>query len=504
MPSGPGLATGRQSVVTTRVLCVVLSSLLSLGGSFARDVIAAVSPQIRQSFGLSHARYAFIASLQGLPNVVLAFITGAVVDSIGFRRASVAFTAMVAVGTMFVSLSASGGRVWMLVIGQLIIGIGKQVVSVAQKVALPQIAARHHMAISLGANLATNRIGFAFGWAISPFLIDEESGRCGKALFLSFALCFFSFVCGVGLFYLTRDQATPTDPKRKQLKKKNSNLTAISSPNGGATEGGGTNWQLGVVAVSPRGGAASGQNHLGDIEGAGPAVQRKSPRPRATSALLKEVKAGGCIARLFGCLAWGRGIVKAILQFPRRFWLLTGTLVMYYSCFLPFKVIALEFLMDDRDLSETAADELISLIAIVPIFGCLLTGIAIDSTGRISEVLEIGMMVNILSLVILHKYGGHEVIGIILLGVADSLVCTAGWTLVPQVVKPHRRGLAVGLVHAIENSWDVPLNSVFGYLRDQTGSHHNTFQCMICLGIIGFGLSKAFGRVWRDGSAHKS
>eukprot|EP00470_Lotharella_oceanica_P016302 CAMPEP_0170198270 /NCGR_PEP_ID=MMETSP0040_2-20121228/68471_1 /TAXON_ID=641309 /ORGANISM="Lotharella oceanica, Strain CCMP622" /LENGTH=160 /DNA_ID=CAMNT_0010448181 /DNA_START=220 /DNA_END=702 /DNA_ORIENTATION=+ len=160
--------------------------------------------------------------------------------------------------------------------------------------------------------------------------------------------------------------------------------------------------------------------------------------------------------------------------------------------------------MEDRDLSETAADELISFIAIVPIFGCLITGIAIDSTGRISQFLEIGMMVNILSLVVLHTYSGHEVLGIILLGIADSLVCTAGWTLVPQVVKPHRRGLAVGLVHAIENSWDVPLNSIFGYMRDNTGSHHYTFQCMICLGIIGFGLSLAFGRAWRDPSEHKS
>mmetsp|Transcript_7192 Transcript_7192/g.13335 ORF Transcript_7192/g.13335 Transcript_7192/m.13335 type:complete len:644 (+) Transcript_7192:167-2098(+) len=597
------------TVQRTLVLCVILSGLQSLGGAFSKDVIAAVSPQIRKSFGLSHAQYAAIASMQGLPNVVLAFITGSIVDCIGFRKASLIFTAMVAAGTLLVSLSSVGGMVWMLMVGQIVIGIGKQVISVSQKVALPYIAMQRHMSISLAANLAVNRIGMSMGWALSPMLIDEKSGECSHALALSFGLCLFSFVCSLVLVYLTRPDTPATQPNGSIWKKyKNEDADNATSPHtdttgkqpttkllryrrgdseasssssslsvssaaaaaGGAIEMSGLMKKKIMKMMAKKGGgsrttpnsdsadsvsAAGSPNRSMVPTGITTTVECANPndvsgshqccsivirdRDRqhdkqssssssfpssssftSSSFKTKNSKLQGpgksknkyLTHKIVGNASGVRtkvgqfflGLYQGIVTFPLPFWLLTGAMVMFYSCVLPFKVVALEFLMDDRGLSETAADELIAVISIIPILGCLGTGWLIDTTGLISEALTMGMVAILTAFYVFYHAPGNEIVGIVLLGVADSLVSTAGWTLIPQVVQRNRRGLAIGLVHAIENSWDVPLNSLFGWMRDRTGTHVQTIQSMIVLAFAGICFAVLFKNSWERWQARKS
>jgi len=530
--SSGGGGKGIKFAARTRVLCVVLVSFLMLGGAFSRDVIAAISPQIRKLFGLTHAQYGTIASLQGLPNVVLAFATGAMVDVVGYRKSALYFTAMVTIGTFLVLMAAVTKTVWMLVVGQLTIGIGKQVVSVAQKVAYPHLATSEHIAMSLGLNLAFNRVGSSLGWSVSPFLIDEETGHCAPALALSFGLCAGSFVCALCLFFLTRGEKSLEDKPerlelqptgRKKLKseqisageslriaiKSSASALAGSSPDPGAKRddgdsgsGGGKREREGRVKV---GGNLAKRSGSPARRGVSPESSRLPSRATSASAptpFSPETSLKGTESST-KC-GWLRDLFTGISRFSSAFWVLTATMVMFYSCYLPFKVVALEFLMEDRDLSETSADEYIAIIALVPILGCLATGAIIGTRGLLSEALVFGMMVNLVSVICLHTLPGKELIGVILLGVADSLVCTAGWTLVPQSVHPRRRGLAVGLVHAIENSWDVPLNSIFGWMRDTTGNHDLTFKCMMCLAAAGVGFSTMFSGRWAALQAHKS
>jgi len=506
----------KAEIAESRYACIVLVALTSLGGSFSRDVIAAVSPQVRKRFGLSHAQYATVASLQGLPNVVLAFVTGAFVDYIGYRKSSLSFTFMVAAGTLLVLISSLSGAVWMLIAGQLTIGIGKQVVSVAQKVAFPHLAATKHMAVSLGLNLTFNRIGSSLGWALSPFLVDEETGHCAPAMALSFALCLVSFVGAACLFLMTREPPLIESPpsrkdqhSRRHHRRPPHHHHAASRP---------SSIELKVMAkgkISSAGAAMSGdqqqqphhhnQQQLSAIsietpsrpstDGAG--KNDDSERKNSRSMRLEgggRKRSCGSIRSVLRCMFFF-DLWLGISGFSATFWRLTGAMVMYYSCFLPFKVIALEFLMEDRGLTETSADELIALIAIVPIAGCFLVGLMVGGgEERVSSTLEMGMVVNVLSMLALHNLIGYELVGIVLLGIADSLVCTSGWTLIPQVVHPRRRGLAVGLVHALENSWDVPLNSLFGWMRDKSGNHNQTFRCMIVLAIVGLVFSVVFAQ----------
>eukprot|EP00466_Bigelowiella_natans_P000608 jgi/Bigna1/66526/fgenesh1_pg.1_\ len=470
----------KAEIAESRYACIVLVALTSLGGSFSRDVIAAVSPQVRKRFGLSHAQYATVASLQGLPNVVLAFVTGAFVDYIGYRKSSLSFTFMVAAGTLLVLISSLSGAVWMLIAGQLTIGIGKQVVSVAQKVAFPHLAATKHMAVSLGLNLTFNRIGSSLGWALSPFLVDEETGHCAPAMALSFALCLVSFVGAACLFLMTREPPLIESPpsrkdqhSRRHHRRPPHHHHAASRP---------SSIELKVMAkgkISSAGAAMSGdqqqQPHHHNQQQLS-AISIETPSRPSTDGAGKNDDSERKNSRSMRLEGGGRkrscGSIRLfgdVLASHRRYGdvLLLLLAIQGRSFRL---VIALEFLMEDRGLTETSADELIALIAIVPIAGCFLVGLMVGGgEERVSSTLEMGMVVNVLSMLALHNLIGYELVGIVLLGIADSLVCTSGWTLIPQVVHPRRRGLAVGLVHALENSWDVPLNSLFGWMRDKSG-----------------------------------
>ena len=61
-------------------------------------------------------------TLYSLPNIVLALLTGVLIDKIGIRKSTVLFTAMIMVGSILFSLGVFLSSFYLALLGRMFIG----------------------------------------------------------------------------------------------------------------------------------------------------------------------------------------------------------------------------------------------------------------------------------------------------------------------------------------------------------------------------------------------
>ena len=81
---GAGTAGERTPRRSWRHVALLWSACLTTTGAYyAKDVLAAVSPQLMQAFGMSKAQYGALYGLLAIPNIFASVLGGALVDVIG-------------------------------------------------------------------------------------------------------------------------------------------------------------------------------------------------------------------------------------------------------------------------------------------------------------------------------------------------------------------------------------------------------------------------------------
>lgn len=183
---------------------LVFVSLTVFGSYLAYDCISPIGPMLTSLFHFDARQIGILYSIYSIPNVVMVFVGGYIIDRIGTRRAGLLFASIVFIGTVIVALAPSlhwmpsfissrlhGGwtteYLWMLV-GRFIFGIGSESLVVAQSTILGKWFREKELAFAFGINLSISRIGTivafrTFGW------IAESSHSIFPVLWTSVLFC---------------------------------------------------------------------------------------------------------------------------------------------------------------------------------------------------------------------------------------------------------------------------------------------------------------------------
>ena len=162
-----------------------------------------------------------------------------------------------------------------------------------------------------------------------------------------------------------------------------------------------------------------------------------------------------------------------------RFLMIAVLCVTFYCCVIRFKKFGVSILLP---LFGVDLDIATLLLAMIPFFTILFTplfGALVDKVGKATLWMIVGSALVLASHLIItfapQGVPGYAYLSIAMLGIGYSLVPSAMWPSVPQIIPEKNLGTAYSLVYWIQNMgmWAVPIyvGRIFAREITETGNH---------------------------------
>ncbi|KAJ3219218.1 hypothetical protein HDU67_002214 [Dinochytrium kinnereticum] len=180
---------------------LAMSCLLMFGNFYAYDLPAALNKPLQGYLGEEGNTYQYqlnlFYSLYSLPNIILPFFGGFLLDTFGTRKMMTVLSALVCLGQILFSIGVSSKKYWIMHLGRVIFGVGGESLSVAQTRITSKWFKGKEIAFALGVNLSVARLGSVMNDFVSPHLAVTES--VPVAIWFGTITCIISFCSGVCL-----------------------------------------------------------------------------------------------------------------------------------------------------------------------------------------------------------------------------------------------------------------------------------------------------------------
>ncbi|KAI9176039.1 hypothetical protein H9P43_006403 [Blastocladiella emersonii ATCC 22665] len=307
-----------------RMRWVVLSTtcFVLVGNFYAYDQVAALNIPLEEYSGLPATEYQYLIGsffvVYSLPNIVLPFIGGALIDKYGARTIAVVTSLLSVVGQLFFTIGLVSRTPSWAVFGRFLFGLGGETLSVSQQRITTKWFRGSELALAVGINLAVARLGSVVNDLISPYLAHHYD--VPTALWTGFLTCLLSLTSTVFLVLLDAKNAHIC-PETVLANHRAMRLHDLSGSGSRGTpkplDGDG---RAALLARTPR---TAGEEQAG---GGDPA---NWPHGFNAWSLVKRE-------------LWV--LQRGVRAFPRVFWLIQLSMIFQYGTVIPFNTIHAAFL----------------------------------------------------------------------------------------------------------------------------------------------------------------
>ena len=201
IPESPSSSSVDRSSITAleksssplRWPVLVLACLMLVGSYYAFDIPAALKTQIDSYFNdpdYYESYFSLLYTLYSIPNVIIPFFGGYLVDLLGVRICLTVFAGLITVGQLIFTFGVQWKSWPVMFLGRVVFGLGGESFVVANTALLADWFKGKELAFSFGINLAIARLGSVFNNIISPRL-----GGVVYPNYFGFLLCCLSFLC---------------------------------------------------------------------------------------------------------------------------------------------------------------------------------------------------------------------------------------------------------------------------------------------------------------------
>ncbi|KAF0691106.1 Aste57867_17604 [Aphanomyces stellatus] len=196
-----------KSQLPMRWLVLFLSCTLMIGNYYCFDNPAALKSQLQQHFNNVPAdRYEFLFNmlytLYSIPNIILPFFGGFLVDRLGARFTLLMFASIITVGQIVFAIGCSTTQFNVMLLGRVIFGLGGESLGVAQSTLVASWFKNKELAMALGINLSVARLGSVFNNEVSPEIASKYN--VSSALWVGVLMCGVSLIATLALIPLDK------------------------------------------------------------------------------------------------------------------------------------------------------------------------------------------------------------------------------------------------------------------------------------------------------------
>ncbi|PJF17978.1 hypothetical protein PSACC_02262 [Paramicrosporidium saccamoebae] len=191
-----------------RWVVLFLSCWIMFGNYYAFDNPSALNRPLRGLLAppgdevLFQDRLSLLYSLYSVPNVVLPFFVGRLLDRLGSRAILLLLSFLVAAGQFLVACGLQSGNFGLMVGGRMLFGVGGESLAVAQSRLVTQWFAGKELALAIGLNLSIARVGTVVNNILSPIVAEHWS--VPAAFWVGFFSCLLSLCCTVATIVVDR------------------------------------------------------------------------------------------------------------------------------------------------------------------------------------------------------------------------------------------------------------------------------------------------------------
>jgi MFS family permease len=185
------------------------------GTFYAYDIPAALNVPLEKYLNTPNYQYylQLFYSFYSIPNVILPFFGGYLIDTFGDRLLLLVLSSFVALGHALFAIGIHVKWYSLMLFGRLLFGVGGESLAVVQSQITSRWFRNKELAFALGWNICVGRLGSVLNDFVSPQL-GSQWGVVGATWF-GMASCLFSLFCGI---LLSRFQEAPTSHAQEVLK----------------------------------------------------------------------------------------------------------------------------------------------------------------------------------------------------------------------------------------------------------------------------------------------
>ncbi|KAI9341945.1 major facilitator superfamily domain-containing protein [Obelidium mucronatum] len=404
--------------------------MLMFGNFYAYDLPAALNKPLQAYLNATDETYQYqlnlLYSLYSLPNIILPFFGGYLVDRFGTRRLMTILSTLVCLGQLMFTFGVIYRNYVLMQFGRVVFGLGGETLSVAQTRITTKWFKGKELAFALGVNLSVSRLGTVLTDFLSPHL--AIGGSVPSAIWAGFITCVISLLCGVALNAVDEygtNAAQDAFASTYELIERRPRRHAKKS----------------FDNTSRKRSQSRSRPSLSRMESSA------SQEPLFMSPSVSESQQHH--------ISPPRLSFKDVLDFPLAFWQIVLVMCLMFATVIPFNTIHAAFLQlkwyhgnPKKAAQVMAIPDIISAI-LVPFVGTF-----VDKFGRRSMVL----LVCGVSMAIVHLVLGFVSVEILtspipalaVLGFSYSLLLTF-WPCIPLVVPEKRVATAFGLATSAQN-----------------------------------------------------
>ena len=188
-----------------RFLVLLLACAALLANYYCYDNPAALKTQLDQSLHLDESTFALLYSVYSIPNIVLPFFGGWLVDRLGAAPCVIFFGALLGLGQALFAIGASSKSLWLVLAGRVVFGFGGESMTVGASTLLADWFRGKEMAFAMGCVLAIARLGSVFNNIASPRIAAATS--VATAIWAGAILCAAGVASACVLLPLERRRA---------------------------------------------------------------------------------------------------------------------------------------------------------------------------------------------------------------------------------------------------------------------------------------------------------
>ena len=174
--------------------------------------------------------------------------------------------------------------------------------------------------------------------------------------------------------------------------------------------------------------------------------------------------------------------MRDVLTFKLQFWTVTCICVFFYASVFPFVAIALPYFQSHFGLSKTEAALLNSMIYIMsaplaPIFGLI-----IDIVGFNAMFVLTANILCLIAHLLLAFVPLTPWVGVLMIGLAYSMLASSLWPMVSLLVEKHQLGTAYGLMQSWQNLGLALISMAVGAIAEKGWIQIEIFfsACVAC------------------------
>jgi MFS family permease len=183
-----------KNTMKSRWAVLFLSCTILIANYYCYDNPSALHDQLKDRFKEQkdyELWFNLLYTVYSVPNVVLPFFGGYLVDTIGARKMIIVFAILLTLGQAVFALGCTTKSFTAMLIGRVIFGLGGESIVVTQSAMMAEWFKNAELALALGLNISVARLGSVINDNVSPWLASQFG--------VNFALWAGGILCGLSL-----------------------------------------------------------------------------------------------------------------------------------------------------------------------------------------------------------------------------------------------------------------------------------------------------------------